>query len=815
MKKTQFIELLRNIGGTKVSYFSIAVFVMLGVALFSGLSWGSASILENAENAIMEKGHFQDIELIFPYGIDEEGINALLDMESVDEAEGAQVTYGFFRLDSGSYQAVIHSLPGEIDRILSYEGTLPEKEDEIAVYASWAKDMGLKIGDTVTFFQTEAGIADLKTDSFTVTALLTVSDYLTGIFGTSAVSGIYLNTFFYVSDEAWDTGANASFTRVKLRSDALREDSLFSDAYQEKLTAWKEEVLEKAEELSHRRFTSISPYLPAGTEEAEPAAVLSVDNATIKNYRTMKSSINKVRYVLSLLFVLVGLLVCYCAVSRLVYEQIVRIGTKKALGLSTREITRGYLCYSLSSAIFGCILGIGLSILVCYVFLWVLLGADFPFAFMIIPDIPVTAVVSVIEVLAVALTTLVACRSILKLNAVTLLAGPEPPSGKKHFFDNFGIWKRASLITKTIVSNFLTDRRRVLGTLVGISSCTMLLIMALTLYMNCTKSREIHENEHYLFDTSVYFAAGKEGAAAEIEDKLEELGLRFLPAYVTLLSMDTPAGDAMMAIVTVPEDSEKFREFSVMEAVNESALTPYDGAWLSIGYQSTNGGSYTQTVTGLSTEGERITAALDGFFYSYSFMGELVLTRERYEELYDRDWSANCLLVDTEGLSRAELDQKLREIDGYLLSMKFLEQNDAAYEMLYTLMIAVVGISLVLSVVMAFLVILNLLAMMVAEKKKQVIVLRINGYTLKEARKYLSADTVLLTVISILLAVPLGTYTGILTIRSIESSSVYLLKDLNLPACLAGALVTVILVCIASGVTMKTVNTFKLTDINQ
>jgi len=135
--------------------------------------------------------------------------------------------------------------------------------------------------------------------------------------------------------------------------------------------------------------------------------------------------------------------------------------------------------------------------------------------------------------------------------------------------------------------------------------------------------------------------------------------------------------------------------------------------------------------------------------------------------------------------------------------------------MLYTLMIAVVGISLVLSVVMAFLVILNLLAMMVAEKKKQVIVLRINGYSLKKARKYLSADTVLLTVISILLAVPLGTYTGILTIRSIESSSVYLLKSLNIPACIAGALVTVILVCIASGITMKTVNTFKLTDINQ
>ena len=57
-------------------------------------------------------------------------------------------------------------------------------------------------------------------------------------------------------------------------------------------------------------------------------------------------SITRMRYTVGLLFLIVGLLVCYSAVYRLVYEQTKKIGTKKALGFFNREVTISYLLYA-------------------------------------------------------------------------------------------------------------------------------------------------------------------------------------------------------------------------------------------------------------------------------------------------------------------------------------------------------------------------------------------------------------------------------------------------------------------------------------
>ena len=62
---------------------------------------------------------------------------------------------------------------------------------------------------------------------------------------------------------------------------------------------------------------------------------------------------NNLSFSMAGLFVIVGLLVSYSAVSRIVNEQITQIGTKKALGLRAREITLSYLAYSSLAVISG------------------------------------------------------------------------------------------------------------------------------------------------------------------------------------------------------------------------------------------------------------------------------------------------------------------------------------------------------------------------------------------------------------------------------------------------------------------------------
>ena len=66
---------------------------------------------------------------------------------------------------------------------------------------------------------------------------------------------------------------------------------------------------------------------------------------------------------IALCFLIIGLLVCYTTVMRVVTEQSRLIGTQKALGFYTREIRRTFIFYTLFMSLLGSVFGILLGYL--------------------------------------------------------------------------------------------------------------------------------------------------------------------------------------------------------------------------------------------------------------------------------------------------------------------------------------------------------------------------------------------------------------------------------------------------------------------
>ena len=62
MKRTQIRELFSNIKVTFVSFFSILMFVALGVGLFVGISW-TAPALQSAADRVFDEGSFHDFSV--------------------------------------------------------------------------------------------------------------------------------------------------------------------------------------------------------------------------------------------------------------------------------------------------------------------------------------------------------------------------------------------------------------------------------------------------------------------------------------------------------------------------------------------------------------------------------------------------------------------------------------------------------------------------------------------------------------------------------------------------------------------------------
>ena len=122
---------------------------------------------------------------------------------------------------------------------------------------------------------------------------------------------------------------------------------------------------------------------------------------------------------------------------------------------------------------------------------------------------------------------------------------------------------------------------------------------------------------------------------------------------------------------------------------------------------------------------------------------------------------------------------------------------------------------LALAVLMAMVVLLNLNVMFIEEKKRELIVLMINGFSVKDAKRYIYNDSIVLTAIGIVCGLILGCIMGSITVGSVEPSTATFVKDVDWVAVAAGIAGSAILAFVMSAIAMRRIPKFKLTDINK
>ena len=145
MKPTQIAELFANIRTTIVSFFSILMFVALGVSVFLGISWAGPA-LENATGQVFDKGSFHNFQVQFPYGLTDSDVKALSEIEGVSQVETAYQSFQTVRLDGNKLTVKVQSLGQSIDTPIVAEGELPTKAGEMAFHAESARRLGDRRG---------------------------------------------------------------------------------------------------------------------------------------------------------------------------------------------------------------------------------------------------------------------------------------------------------------------------------------------------------------------------------------------------------------------------------------------------------------------------------------------------------------------------------------------------------------------------------------------------------------------------------------------------------------------------------------------
>lgn len=176
--------------------------------------------------------------------------------------------------------------------------------------------------------------------------------------------------------------------------------------------------------------------------------IISVRNdiGDIRGVKTIVDGIYGLSYSMSIIFLLVAVVVCHAAISRMIDEQRTLIGAQKALGFRSKEILDHYMLYNVFCAVLGIAIGWLASVVIVELLVLHIFKPNF-----LLENIPLTFAVKEAVIMAVICLTVfmastyAACAKLVRMPATELLRGEVPVRGKGFFFEKWKSYKKLSL----------------------------------------------------------------------------------------------------------------------------------------------------------------------------------------------------------------------------------------------------------------------------------------------------------------------------------------------------------------------------------
>ena len=261
-------------------FISIMLIVALGVAFYSGIKASEPDIRLSLDQ-YYDRTKLLDIRVQGTLGLTDDDLDAIRALDGVQTAEPAKTVDVLYDLNDS--QDVLHfsTMGTDMDLVEATEGTLPTKENECALDASFAEHNGIKVGDKLTVYldpdststtnssdkednpedKTEdsddilsesTDILDtLATDTFTVTALASSPMYVSFSRGSSQVGQGEVNAFVFVPESAFVTDV---YTEINIIAEGSAEQTAYTTGYDDIVATLEDTVKGIEDERNDARY---------------------------------------------------------------------------------------------------------------------------------------------------------------------------------------------------------------------------------------------------------------------------------------------------------------------------------------------------------------------------------------------------------------------------------------------------------------------------------------------------------------------------------------------------------------------------------
>ena len=610
-------------------------------------------------------------------------------------------------------------------------------------------------------------------------------------------------------ESSYQSTKSSTLAKIQDAKDELEVSRAELESGEQELNEQKEEVQQQLNDAEKELIDARDEI--AKIEKPTWYVLDREQNSGYASFIQDTESIENIGQVFPIVFFIVATLISLTSMTRMVEEQRTQIGTLKALGYNKFQIASKYVMYASLASIIGGILGMCVGFILLPKIIWMMYSMMYQIGNISLSfNLQFASIGLGLIFICIVGATIYAVVKELRQTPAILMRPKSPKIGKRVLLERVTfIWKRLSFSRKVTVRNIFRYKKRFLMTIIGIMGCTALILTGFGLRDSISRIMPDQYEHVFNYDMQISLKSElEENQIEELKSNLEQKDeiTNTVETYMTSLTAIKNGVEEDIQII-VPKEKKSLEgtinlvdiETKEKVTLNDSEICLTDKAAELLGVKIGD------TIILQDSDGNEkevaISNVVENYVYHYVYM-----SKDLYENLYNQDYESNVLLAQDSDLTEGQEDSLAEELMGYneissvsLISSAIRTMDETMESLNYVVVVLIVSAGL-----LAFVVLYNLSNVNISERIRELATIKVLGFYDREVYDYVTRETILLTLIGIVLGLVAGYFLNYYIIGTCEINMLRFNKTIEPLSYIYSTLITIAFTLIVNFVTYFT-----------
>lgn len=749
-------------------FLSLICMAFLGVGFYAGIQSSSPDMLKTLDN-FYDENNVYDISVISNVGLTEDDLLKLSKIKNVELAINIQEKDTYLEIEENNYVVKLIEYNSQMNNVYIKEGRLPKNNNEVSVDNALLENNNLKLGDSIT----------IDGKKYSIVGNVISPLYFSAERPNSNLGSGKVDYYIYVYNGFLDLEA---YSNIYITVKGAKKYLTNSDSYKKLINNVKKDIdliKDKQQDIRYDELYSdiieTSEMYGISIDESnfiKPKWYIydRLDNTSYKELINASDNLKKIGNIFPIIFFAISVLVSLISMMRMIEEDRVENGTLKSLGYNSFHITLKYVIYSLLATTIGSSVGAIFGSYMIPSVIWNIYKKIFfipKFIYLLKSDY--NALGLWICILCICGTSVIVCIKNLREVPANLMRPKAPKSGKKILLERINfIWKKLKFSDKITIRNIFRYKSRVITTVLGIAGCTSLILAGFGLKDSIKDVTDFQFNNIIKYDKLLMTNESINQIDIEKEllndDKVENF------TNVNTQNIKVLFNEEQEVTMITPDDFNSIsKSISLIDLKTNNVIDNISDNSCIISEKTAKlldidvGDKISLLDNDNNKYDIKVSYIIKNYINQY-----LYINKNTYNNLFN-NYKINSILISLkdEDKNSKEFDKKYIS-NGYALTIVDNDDIKSSMNDMLSSIDSIVAILIIAAASLAFVVLYNLSNINISERKREIATLKVLGFYPSEVDKYINRETVLLTILGIVIGLLFGSYLSHFIISTCE-----------------------------------------------